>query len=80
MFEKIDEIFKNIEDIRDDINILLNIAKISLIDYIMIKRGSQDMPEHLTFTMLAQSLNANFSYSNCSFHILSKYKIFFRGF
>ena len=41
MFEKIDEIFKNIEDIRDDINILL-------------KRGSQDMPEHLTFTMLAQ--------------------------
>ena len=54
MFEKIDEIFKNIEDIRDDINILLNIAKISLIDYIMIKLGSQDMPEHLTFTMLAQ--------------------------
>ncbi len=29
MFEKIDEIFKNIEDIRDDINILLNIAKIA---------------------------------------------------
>ena len=54
MFEKLDEIFKNIEDIRDDINILLNIAKISLIDYIMIKRGSQDMPEHLTFTMLVQ--------------------------
>lgn len=47
MFEKIDEIFKNIEDIRDDINILLNIAKISLIDYIMIKRGSQDMPDEL---------------------------------
>ncbi|TLD97195.1 DUF2443 domain-containing protein [Helicobacter jaachi] len=54
MFEKIDEIFKNIEDIRDDINILLNIAKISLIDYIMIKRGSQDMPEHLSFSVLAQ--------------------------
>ena len=54
MFEKIDEIFKNIEDIRDDINILLNIAKISLIDYIMIKRGSQDMPEHLSFDLLSQ--------------------------
>ena len=54
MFDKIDEIFKNIEDIRDDINILLNMAKITLIDYIMIKRGSQDMPEHLTFTVLSQ--------------------------
>lgn len=54
MFDKIDEIFKNIEDIRDDINILLNMAKISLVDYIMIKRGSQDMPEHLTFTVLSQ--------------------------
>lgn len=54
MFERIDEIFKNIEDIRDDITILLNIAKISLVDYIMIKRGSQDMPEHLSFDLLAQ--------------------------
>ena len=54
MFEKIDEIFKNIEDIRYDITILLNIAKISLVDYIMIKRGSQDMPEHLGFDLLAQ--------------------------
>lgn len=54
MFEKMDEIFKNIEDIRDDIIILLNIAKISLIDYIMIKRGSQDMPEHLSFDLLSQ--------------------------
>ena len=55
MFEKIDEIFKNIEDIRDDINILLKL-------------------------MHSINLNANFSYFNCSFHILSKYKIFFRGF
>ena len=28
MWEKIDEIFKSIEDIRDDINILLNIHRI----------------------------------------------------
>ena len=54
MFEKIDEIFKNIEHIRDDINILLNIAKISLIYYILIKRGSKDMPEHLSFDLLSQ--------------------------
>lgn len=52
MFEKMDEIFLNIEAIRDDINISLNMAKISLVDYIMIKRGSEDMPEGLTFAML----------------------------
>ena len=45
MFERIDSIFRNIEEIRDDINILLAMAKISMLDYIMIKRGSQDMPE-----------------------------------
>ncbi len=54
MFERIDVIFRNIEDIRDDINILLAMAKISMLDYIMIKRGSQDMPETLTFTLLGQ--------------------------
>ena len=54
MFERIDSIFRNIEDIRDDINILLGMAKISMLDYIMIKRGSQDMPETLNFTLLSQ--------------------------
>ena len=54
MFERIESIFRNIEDIRDDINILLGMAKISMLDYIMIKRGSQDMPETLNFTLLSQ--------------------------
>lgn len=54
MFERIDEIFKKIEDIRDDINILLRMAKISMVDYIMIKRGSKDYPEGLNLALLAQ--------------------------
>ncbi len=54
MFERIDEIFKKIEDIRDDINILLGMAKISMVDYIMIKRGSKDYPEGLNLTLLSQ--------------------------
>lgn len=54
MFERIDEIFKKIEDIRDDINILLKMAKISMVDYIMIKRGSKDYPEALNMALLAQ--------------------------
>ena len=46
MFERINQIIKNIENIQDEITIALNMAKISLEDYIMIKRGSLDMPEH----------------------------------
>ncbi|MCH5323548.1 MAG: DUF2443 family protein [Helicobacter sp.] len=47
MFERIDTILRNIEESEAEIKLLLNIAKISFIDYIMIKRGSQDMPDHL---------------------------------
>ncbi|PAF53765.1 hypothetical protein BKH42_04540 [Helicobacter sp. 13S00482-2] len=54
MFEKIDEIFRNVESIRDEIQILLNMANITLIDYIMIKRGSQDMPEGLSMSLFSQ--------------------------
>ncbi|PAF42997.1 DUF2443 family protein [Helicobacter sp. 11S03491-1] len=54
MFEKIDEIFRNIESIRDEIQILLNMAKITLVDYIMIKRGSQDMPQDLNMSLFYQ--------------------------
>ncbi|PAF50157.1 hypothetical protein BKH43_05265 [Helicobacter sp. 13S00401-1] len=53
MFEKIEEIIRNIENLRDEITILLNMAKIDLIDYILIKRGSKDMPEGLSMGMLA---------------------------
>ncbi|PAF44118.1 DUF2443 family protein [Helicobacter sp. 11S02629-2] len=53
MFEKIEEIIRNIENLRDEITILLNMAKLDLIDYILIKRGSKDMPEGLSMGMLA---------------------------
>lgn len=51
MFERINQIIKNIENIQNDITIALNMAKISLEDYIMIKRGSLDMPEHLNMSL-----------------------------
>ena len=51
MFERINQIIKNIENIQDEITIALNMAKISLEDYIMIKRGSLDMPEHLSMSL-----------------------------
>ncbi|AQQ60304.1 MAG: DUF2443 family protein [Helicobacter sp.] len=53
MFERINQIIKNIENIQDEITIALNMAKISLEDYIMIKRGSLDMPEHLNMSLFA---------------------------
>ncbi|CAM2978746.1 hypothetical protein B6S12_09155 [Helicobacter valdiviensis] len=47
MFERIDMILREIENAQAEIQLLLNMAKISFVDYIMIKRGSQDAPEHL---------------------------------
>ena len=54
MFEKIDAIIKQIESLKDEIQILLNMSHITLIDYIMIKRGSQDMPKDLDMSLFAQ--------------------------
>ena len=54
MFDKIDTIIREIEDIQQEIKILLNMHKISLIDYIMIKRCSTDYPPHLEMWMLEQ--------------------------
>lgn len=54
MFEKIDLILRGIEASREEIEILLKMAKISFVDYIMIKRGSMDMPEHLGVWNLQQ--------------------------
>ncbi len=51
MFERINQIIRNIENIQQEITIALNMAKISLEDYIMIKRGSLDMPEHLNMSL-----------------------------
>ena len=51
MFERINQIIKNIENIQDEIIITLNMAKITLEEYIMIKRGSADMPEHLNMSL-----------------------------
>lgn len=54
MFEKINEIIARIEEIRDEIQILLGMGKISFVDYIMIKRGSMDMPDELRMAVLEQ--------------------------
>ncbi|WP_104722446.1 DUF2443 domain-containing protein [Helicobacter mesocricetorum] len=47
MFERIDSILREIEEAQAEITLLLGLAKISFVDYVMIKRGSQDMPESL---------------------------------
>ncbi len=47
MFERIDGILREIEEAQAEIQLLLGLAKISFVDYIMIKRGSQDMPDEL---------------------------------
>ncbi|MDE6958554.1 DUF2443 domain-containing protein [Helicobacter apodemus] len=47
MFERIDGILREIEEAQAEITLLLGLAKISFVDYVMIKRGSQDVPEGL---------------------------------
>ena len=54
MFDKKDTIIRDIEDIQQEIKILLSMHKISLLDYIMIKRCSMDYPPHLEMWMLEQ--------------------------
>jgi hypothetical protein len=45
MFEKIDSLLREIENSNEEINILLNMANISFIDYVMIKRGQMTPPD-----------------------------------
>ena len=47
MFERIDGIIREMEEAQAEIKLLLNLAKISFVDYVMIKRGSQMPPEGL---------------------------------
>lgn len=47
MFERIDGILREIEEAQAEIQLLLGLAKISFVDYIMIKRGTQEIPEGL---------------------------------
>lgn len=47
MFEKIDSLIRKIEAANEEINILLNMAKISFVEYVMIKRGEMMMPDNL---------------------------------
>ncbi|RDU65061.1 DUF2443 family protein [Helicobacter sp. MIT 14-3879] len=54
MFDKINAIIKDIEDCEEEIRILLSMHKISFLDYVMIKRGSMDYPEHIEIWKLEQ--------------------------
>lgn len=54
MFERINVILSEIEEAQAEIQLLLKMAKISFVDYVMIKRGTQDAPEHLETWSLQQ--------------------------
>lgn len=54
MFDKINVVIKDIEDSMQEIQILLGMHKISFVEYMMIKRGSMDYPDHLEMWKLEQ--------------------------
>lgn len=47
MFDKIDMILREIEEAKEEITIALNMANLSFLDYIEIKRGEKTMPDGL---------------------------------
>lgn len=54
MFDKINIILREIEEIEYEIKILLNMHKLTFLEYIMIKRCSMEHPVHIEIWMLEQ--------------------------
>ncbi|BCD45895.1 hypothetical protein NHP194003_13830 [Helicobacter suis] len=54
MFERLDLIIKDIENTKEEIELLLKIAHLSLSDFILMKRGSMDIPETLNMAFYTQ--------------------------
>lgn len=48
ILQRIDELLIEIENSKQDLQIALNLANLSMQDYISIKRGSLDMPSYLS--------------------------------
>lgn len=60
LLQRIDEILGEIESAKEELQIALNLANLSMQDYILIKRGSLDMPNHLTLWAFEEvNLSAN---------------------
>lgn len=48
LLARIEQIYAEIDVAREELQIALNLASINMQDYILIKRGSKDMPEYLS--------------------------------
>lgn len=48
ILQRIDELLIEVENSKHDLQIALNLANLSMQDYIAIKRGSLDMPSNLS--------------------------------
>ncbi|CCM11825.1 DUF2443 family protein [Helicobacter heilmannii] len=54
MFEKLELIIKDIENAKEEVELLLRIAHLSLSDFILMKRGSLDIPPTLDMAFYTQ--------------------------
>lgn len=48
ILQRIDEVLGEMESAKEELQIALNLAPITMEDYILIKRGSLDAPENLS--------------------------------
>ncbi|BDQ29389.1 DUF2443 family protein [Helicobacter ailurogastricus] len=54
MFERLELIIKDIENAKEEVELLLRIAHLSLSDFILMKRGSLDIPPTLDMAFYTQ--------------------------
>ncbi|BEG58025.1 hypothetical protein NHP21005_17130 [Helicobacter sp. NHP21005] len=54
MFERLELIIKDIENAKEEVELLLRIAHLSLGDFILMKRGSLDIPPTLDMAFYTQ--------------------------
>lgn len=48
LLARIEQIYTEIDVAKEELQIALNLANLTMQEYILIKRGSKDMPEHLS--------------------------------
>lgn len=71
LLARIDQIYTEIEVAREELQIALNLASINMQDYILIKRGSKDMPEGLS-AWVFEEINASANKLKNALEMLNK--------
>ncbi|WP_120944553.1 MULTISPECIES: DUF2443 family protein [Helicobacter] len=73
MFERLEQLIKDIENAKEEVELLLKLANVSLSDFILMKRGSLDIPQSLDMAFYTQISEHVEELKEC-INALNKYK------